>query len=164
MTPIAPHISAFLQQRLPIECGASDNTCESYSYAFKLLFEYASNILKIPPSQLQLEQIDAQLIVDFLGYLETTRGNGPNSRNTRLAAIKSFMHYMEYRVPSALEQIRQVLALPVNENGYAVSVKHLTVRRVDRQFWMLQYQSHGAEFVIAQCFICASPVHCAFPS
>lgn len=129
MTPIAPHISAFLQQRLPIECGASDNTCESYSYAFKLLFEYASNILKIPPSQLQLEQIDAQLIVDFLGYLETTRGNGPNSRNTRLAAIKSFMHYMEYRVPSALEQIRQVLALPVKKTDSRL-VKHLTVEEL----------------------------------
>ena len=27
MTPIAPHISAFLQQRLPIERGASINVC-----------------------------------------------------------------------------------------------------------------------------------------
>jgi hypothetical protein len=29
MTPIAPHITAFLQQRLPIERRASDNTCDS---------------------------------------------------------------------------------------------------------------------------------------
>jgi site-specific recombinase XerC len=86
--------TAFLQQRLPIEQGASSNTCESYAYAFKLLFEYASDILRVPPSQLHLEQFDAQLIVDFLSYLETARSNGPNSRNTRLAAIKSFMHYM----------------------------------------------------------------------
>jgi site-specific recombinase XerD len=129
MTPIAPHISAFLQQRLPIERGASDNTCESYAYAFKLLIEYASNILKIPPSQLHLEQIDAQLIVDFLGHLETTRSNGPNSRNTRLAAIKSFMHYMEYRVPSALEQIRRILALPVKKTESRL-VKHLTVEEL----------------------------------
>lgn len=126
MTPIAPHITAFLQQRLPIERGASDNTCESYAYAFKLLFEYASDILKISPSQLHLEQIDAQLIVDFLNHLETTRRNGANSRNTRLAAIKSFMHYMEFRVPSALEQIRRVLALPVKKTDSRL-VKHLTV-------------------------------------
>lgn len=129
MTPIAPHISAFLQQRLPIERGASDNTCESYAYAFKLLLEYASDILKIPPSQLHLEQIDSQLIVDFLGHLETTRSNGPNSRNTRLAAIKSFMHYMEYRVPSALEQIRRVLALPIKKTDSRL-VKHLTVEEL----------------------------------
>jgi integrase/recombinase XerD len=46
MTPIAPHITAFLQERLPVERGASINTCDSYAYAFKLLLEYASNRLK----------------------------------------------------------------------------------------------------------------------
>jgi site-specific recombinase XerD len=129
MTPIAPHITAFLQQRLPIEQGASGNTCESYAYAFKLLFEYASDILRVPPSQLHLEQLDVQLIVDFLSYLETARSNGPNSRNTRLAAIKSFMHYMEFRVPAALEQIRRVLALPVKKTASRL-VKHLTAEEL----------------------------------
>ena len=42
MTSIAPHIAAFLQQRLPLERRASPNTCDSYAHAFKLLFEYAS--------------------------------------------------------------------------------------------------------------------------
>ena len=31
MTPIAPHMEAFLQQRLPIDRGASINTCDSYA-------------------------------------------------------------------------------------------------------------------------------------
>jgi len=118
MTPIASHITSFLQQRLPVERRASDNTCESYAYAFKLLFEYASTCLKIPPSELLFEQLDAPLIVNFLNHLETVCGNGPNSRNTRLAAIKSFMHFMEYRVPTALEQIRRVLAIPEKKPIY----------------------------------------------
>jgi len=53
MTPIAPHITAFLQQRLPVERSASKNTCESYAYAFMLLFKYAADRLKVSPSQLQ---------------------------------------------------------------------------------------------------------------
>ena len=129
MTPIASHITAFLQERLPIERRASDNTCESYAYAFKLLFEYASDRLKVPPSALHLEQLDATLVVDFLRHLETARGNGPNSRNVRLAAIKSFMHFMEYRVPSALEQIQRILALPVKKTDSRL-VKHLTVEEM----------------------------------
>ena len=129
MTPIAPHITSFLQQRLPIERRASDNTCESYAYAFKLLFEYASNCLKVPPSELHLEQLDAPLIVDFLNHLETVRGNGPNSRNIRLAAIKSFMHFMEYRVPTALEQIRRILAIPAKKADTRL-VRHLTVEEM----------------------------------
>ena len=126
MTLIASHITYFLQQRLPIERRASENTCESYAYAFKLLFEYAGNYLKVPPSALHLEQLDAPLIVTFLNHLETVRENGPNSRNIRLAAIKSFMHFMEYRVPTALEQIRRILAIPVKKADTRI-VRHLTV-------------------------------------
>ena len=129
MTPIAPHITAFLQQRLPIERRASPNTCESYAYAFRLLFEYASDCLKIPPSQLHLEHIDASLILNFLSHLETTRGNGAGSRNIRLAAIKSFMHYMEFRVPSALEQIQRILAIPTKKTDTHL-VRHLTAQEM----------------------------------
>jgi len=125
MTPLAPHITAFLLQRLPIERCASPHTCDSYADAFRLLFEFAGNCLKIPPSQLQLEHLDASLIVNFLGHLETTRGNGATSRNIRLAAIKSFMRYMEYRVPSALEQIQRILAIPAKKTETRL-VRHLT--------------------------------------
>jgi integrase/recombinase XerD len=126
MTPIAPHITAFLRERLPVERGASINTCDSYAYAFKLLLEYAGNSLRIRPSELSLEQLDASLILGFLKHLETTRSNCRNSRNTRLAAIKSFMRFLEYRVPSALEQIRCILAIPAKKTDTRL-VRHLTV-------------------------------------
>jgi integrase/recombinase XerD len=129
MTPIAPHLEAFFRERLPVERGASINTCDSYAYAFKLLLDYASRRLKMKPSALQLEQLDAPLILNFLKYLETTRHNSQNSRNTRLAAIKSFMHFMEYRVPSALEQIRRVLAIPAKKAD-ARLVRHLSVEEL----------------------------------
>jgi integrase/recombinase XerD len=125
MILIAPYITAFLQQRLPIERSASPNTCDSYADSFRLLFEYSSRSMNIPPSQLQFEHIDASLIVNFLNHLETTRGNSAGSRNTRLAAIKSFMHYMEYRAPSALEQIRRILAIPSKKTDTRL-VRHLT--------------------------------------
>lgn len=129
MTPIAPHITAFFQQRLPIERGASSHTSDSYAYAFKLLLAYASERLKVAPSQLDLEQIDAPLVVGFLNHLETARANGPSSRNVRLAAIKSFMHFLEYRVPSALEQSRRILAIPPKKAETRL-VRHLTVDEV----------------------------------
>lgn len=129
MTPIAPHITAFFQQRLPIERCASSHTSDSYAYAFKLLLTYASERLKAPPSQLQLEQIDAPLVVSFLNYLETARANGPSSRNVRLAAIKSFMHFLEFREPSALEQIRRILAIPLKKAETRL-VRHLTVEEM----------------------------------
>ena len=114
---------------MPVERHASENTCDSYAYAFKLLFEYASDRLKVTPSALYLEQLDAPLIVAFLNDLETTRGNGPGSRNTRLAAIKSFMRFLSYRVPSAMEQIQRILAIPAKRAETRL-VKHLAVEEI----------------------------------
>lgn len=126
MTPIAPHITNFLQVRLPVERQASPNTCDTYAYAFQLLFEFASQRLGVPPSALQLEQIDAPLILAFLEHLQMARGNGSRTRNARLAAIKSFMRFVEHRIPSALDQIRRVLAIPSQRTEGRV-VRHLTM-------------------------------------
>jgi site-specific recombinase XerD len=129
-TPIASHVTAFFEQRLPIERRASENTRDSYAYAFQLLLTLASKRFKMTPSQLAVEQIDSSLVLDFLNDLETTRGNGPNSRNIRLAAIKSFMHFLEYRVPSAIEQIRRILATIPAKKAESRLVRHLTAEEI----------------------------------
>ena len=115
MTPIAPHMSAFLRERLPLQRGASDHTCNSYAYAFQLLFQFASKRLQTTPSALALEQLDAPLIMEFLYSLETERHNSPRTRNARLVAIKSFMRFIEYRVPALLEHSRRILAIPAKK-------------------------------------------------
>ncbi len=125
MTPIAPHITAYLRERLPLERRASPHTCDTYAYAFQLLFEFASDRLGRQPSNLELEHIDAPLILAFLEYIQEKRGNSARTRNARLAAIKSFMRYVEHRVPAALDQIRQVLAIPAQRTEGRI-VRHLT--------------------------------------
>ena len=76
MTPIAPHVTAFFQERLTLERRVSIHTFDSYAYAFQLLLTYASKRLKVAPSRLELEQIDAPLVVSFLGcpqeFVETS--------------------------------------------------------------------------------------------
>jgi site-specific recombinase XerD len=130
MTPIAPHITAFLRDRLPRQRGASEHTCDAYAYAFKLLFEYASARFKVSPSRFVLEQIDAPLVLDFLEMLESRRANRPSTRNARLVAIKSFMTFMEHRVPSLLEQCRQIRAIPSKKTTRPL-VKHLNRAEVE---------------------------------
>ncbi len=126
MTSIAAHISAFLLERLPVERAASPNTCDAYAITFQLLFEFAATRLKKQPSQLCLEHIDASMVLDFLKHIETVRGNSPSTRNARLAAIKSFMRFVQFRVPSALEQIQQILAIPQKKTESRL-VNHLDV-------------------------------------
>jgi len=129
MTPLAPHLTAFFQERLSLERRASANTCDSYAYAFKLLLNYAGKRFKVAPSRLQFEQIDASLVVGFLNDLESKRSNATSSRNVRLAAIRSFMRFMEYRLPSALEQIQRVFAIPMKKSDTRL-VRHLNTEEI----------------------------------
>ena len=112
MIPIAPHISAWLQRRLPVERGASKHTCDAYATTFQLLIVFVAGRLGVAPSEMVFEQLDVPNILDFLEHLARDRGNSARTRNSRLAAIKSFMHFMEHREPAALDQIRRVLAIP----------------------------------------------------
>jgi len=113
MTPLANHVSVFLRQRLPIERRASERTSATYALALRLFVEFASERLKVRPSALQLEQLDAPLVQEFLTHLETQRHNSPATRNVRLAAIRTFMRFIEYREPAALAQIKRILAIPM---------------------------------------------------
>lgn len=112
MTPIAPHVEAYLRDHLCHQRGASPHTCESYACSFQRLFEFAAKRLKLSPSALTVEDVNAPLIASFLEHLEDGRRNSSSTRNIRLAAIRSFFHFLEYREPAALEQIRRILAIP----------------------------------------------------
>ena len=102
MSSIAPHIEAFLRQHLAHHRGASQHTCDSYAYSFQSLFEFAARKLKTVPSALTMEQLDAGLIAAFLEHLEKTRQNSAQTRNIRLAAIRSFFRFLQHRDPAAL--------------------------------------------------------------
>ena len=129
MTPIAPLITNFLREHMPVEQGLSPHTCETYAHAFRLLFIFASKRLGIKPSQLCLEQLDAALILDFLAHIEEQRGNCAATRNGRLAAVKAFIRYVEFRVPSALAQARQIHAIPAKRHDQTL-VRHLTMDEI----------------------------------
>jgi len=129
MTPIAPLITAFLREHMPVDRGYSPNTCETYAHAFRLLFMFASERLGKRPSQLCVEHINAELVLDFLRHIEQKRSNSPVTRNSRLAAVKAFMRYVELRVPASLEQVHQIRAIPTKRHEQPL-VEHLTIKQV----------------------------------
>ena len=68
MTPIAPLIEAFLDETLARQRAVSRHTRDSYALSFQLLFMFAAKRLKVSPSALTLEQLDAGLIGAFLEH------------------------------------------------------------------------------------------------
>ncbi len=112
MTPLATHLSVFLREYLPRDRGASPHTIDTYAQGLSLLPRFAAERLSTTPSGIALERIDAPLILDFLEDVEVRRKASVRTRNARLAAIKAFFRFLEYRLPHALEQARRIQAIP----------------------------------------------------
>lgn len=125
MTALAPHLSAFLREHLPRERNASLHTCDAYAYSFQLLVCFAARRLGVKPCQIEVEQLDAPLILSFLEHLESERGNSTRTRNARLAAVNSFFRFLEYRLASCLDQARRIHAVPMKKADQAL-IAYLT--------------------------------------
>lgn len=129
MTALGNHHAIFLREHLPKERSASPHTCEAYATTFQLLVVFAAKRLAVAPSALAVEQIDANLILAFLDHLEADRGNGPRTRNARLAAINAFFRFLEYRLPDCLDQARRIHAIPMKKTDEAL-VAHLGLEEI----------------------------------
>ncbi|PJA11891.1 MAG: integrase, partial [Elusimicrobia bacterium CG_4_9_14_3_um_filter_62_55] len=105
-------LQSFFTDRLIAQRRASPHTIASYRDTFRLLFRFAQDRLKKPPSSLGLEDLDASFIGAFLEHLEKKRGNEAKSRNLRLTAIRSFFRYVSFQEPGQSNLIQRVLAIP----------------------------------------------------
>jgi integrase/recombinase XerD len=120
MTPLGPQLAVFLREYLPSQREMSVQTSDTYSYAFQLLVCFAADRLKITPSELIVEQLDAALVLAFLEHLEKKRDNCARTRNSRLAAIKTFFKFLECRLPSCLDQAQRIRAIPVKKTDEVI--------------------------------------------
>ena len=105
-------LQCFFTDRLCTQMQASANTIAGYRDTFRLLLRFAGEQRGKAPTQLKVEDIGADLVADFLLHVETTRGNSARSRNTRLAAIRSFFRYVAMNEPAHLLHCQRVLAMP----------------------------------------------------
>jgi len=105
-------LQGFFVDRLVQQRQASAHTIAAYRDTFRLLLRFAAAHLHKPPSLLGLEDVDASFVTQFLDHLERERGNGPRTRNARLAAIHSFFQYVALAEPTHALLCQRVLAIP----------------------------------------------------
>lgn len=129
MTALAPYLTKFLREHLPRERNASPHTVAAYAHSFTLLVRFAAQRLKRRPSDLAVEDIDPKLVLEFLDHVEENRGNSARTRNTRLAAVRTFFRYLEYQAPACLDQALRIRALPIKRTD-ATLIDHLTKEEV----------------------------------
>jgi integrase/recombinase XerD len=114
--PLPAHLQRFFTERLGTQLKASPNTIASYRDTFRLLLKFAADRLGRSPTELQVADIDAELIGQFLTDIENARGNSARSRNTRLSAIRSLFKYVAVNEPQLLHHCQRVLAMPAKRH------------------------------------------------
>lgn len=112
MTLLAPVLQALFTERLLRQRQASPHTVRGYRDSFRLLLTFAQHRTGKAPSQLDLADLDGALIAAFVDHLERDRHNSARTRNTRMAAIRSFFRFASYREPADAAVIQRVLAIP----------------------------------------------------
>lgn len=130
MSALAPLLQAYFTERLIGQRRASTHTISGYRDTFRLLLSFAATRTGKTPSALDIADVDAPLISDFLNHLEHERGNQARTRNNRLAAIHSLFSYGALRHPEHAATIQRVLAIPTKRCDRKL-VTYLTQAEVD---------------------------------
>ncbi len=134
MTTTSPAIGtlvqAFFAEHLLGHKRASPQTVGSYRDAFRLLLGFLRARTGTEPVALRLADLDAPMILAFLDHLEQERKNTVQSRNARLAALRSFFRFVAFREPGSLALATRVLTIPT-KRATRTLVTYLTRTEID---------------------------------
>ncbi len=115
-TDFAQYVTGFLSRYLPGQRNLSKHTISSYRDAFKLLLVYCESEENLKIKKICIADITPELLARYLEWLEHVRGCGIATRNQRLAAFKSFFHYVVGVNPEHLLLCQQILGLPMKKS------------------------------------------------
>jgi integrase/recombinase XerD len=103
----------FFSEHLGQQRNLSRQTIAAYRDTFRLLLRYLQRTGKTTPAQLPLDALNAAAVLEFLAHLEQQRKNCVRTRNLRLAAIRSFLHYLSDLLgPDLPAASRHILNIP----------------------------------------------------
>ena len=110
-TDFAKYISKFLSEYLPHQRNMSAHTVASYRDAFMQFIHYMKDVQGVKVEKLTLEKLTGECVLGFLSWVQHVRGCGVATRNYRLAAIHSFISYLQYEEIEHLEQWQKILSI-----------------------------------------------------
>lgn len=110
---LGPWLHRFFQEYLRTQRNVSPATITAYRDTFRLLLRHLQKIHSRGGFSLPLEVLRPDTVLGFLDHLEQQRGNSIRTRNARLAAIRSFVHYlMDWLGPELPPVVARILGIP----------------------------------------------------
>jgi len=110
---LSPWLQRFFQDHLASQRNVSSATLATYRDTFRLLVSYLQKKPRTRRGPLLLTHFTADTVLGFLQHLEQARHNSACTRNARLAAIRSFIHYLsDWLGPELPPSLAHILAIP----------------------------------------------------
>lgn len=108
-------VRRFLLESVIADRNLSRNTQASYRDAIRLLLRFIAERYGIDPTKLTVEDVNAEVVRNFLAYLEKEHSNSPATVNQRLTAIRSLFRFIGQCVPELVDSATQVGAVPLRK-------------------------------------------------
>jgi integrase/recombinase XerD len=123
-------LESFFRHRMAKQRNATPATIASYRDALRMLILFAADRTGCGPCELTIGDLDRDTILAFLDHLEVSRGNKVQTRNARLAAVRSFFQHVAANDPASLGIAHRILAIPLKK-AHTEITHHLTRTELD---------------------------------
>jgi integrase/recombinase XerD len=120
----------FFQEYLPTLRGMSQHTIHGYRDAIVLLLRYLAEHSGRPIEDLNLSDFTAEVVSQFLTFVEEKRGNSIPTRNARLAALHTLARFLVNDYPEHMAEWQRVLALPFKRGSKQAPIEYLEAAEV----------------------------------
>jgi len=111
--PFRALLHSFFQEWLAEQRNASVHTIRSYRDTWRLFLRFVGTRKRKEVAEIKLADLTASEVSAFLGHAERDRKGTIGTRNCRLAAIRSFFHFVAGKEPTAIAQCTEVIAVPI---------------------------------------------------
>ena len=137
---LSVHLHYFFTCYLPQHREVSLHTLSSYKQTFIHLLRYWKRLFPDCRDP-ELDRFQVAFLLEFLSYLEKELGNTPSTRNSRMAALKSFFKMVALVDPRFQTQCRQILMIPA-KRVHRWPLPYLEKNEVDAVFASVNTHTH----------------------
>lgn len=130
VTDLGEAVVEFFQTHLPAHRGMSRHTIRSYRDSVVMLLRFLGQRRGCGIERLELGDLGAAQVEDFLRHLETDRHSGIATRNVRLAAIHTLARFLAGRHAERLAAWQAILAVPFKRGAQQRPPEHLSAAGV----------------------------------
>jgi integrase/recombinase XerD len=114
---LGPWIRRFLLEHLVAERDLARNTQRSYRDTLCLLLPRLADLSRASVEVLEVEDLSADAVRNFLASIEEDRGCSVATRNQRLSAIHALAHFIGERSPEHLMWCGEIQNVPFKRTG-----------------------------------------------